>query len=427
MSHNEIYQFATKILKYERSLTGKGNLKTLKEIKRINNNLKIKSFKSGSKVFDWTIPNEWEVKNAFIITPSGKKICEFKKNNLHLVGYSQPVNKILSREKLNKYLHSLKKQPNAIPYVTSYYKKNWGFCIEDKLKKKLQKGNYKVLIDSKFKKGKMVYGEIIFKGRSNKEILFSTYICHPEMANNETSGLAVLTYLTKWICKKRRNFTYRIIFLPETIGAVSYINKNLINLRKNLIAGYVVTCVGDENYFSYIPSRQGNLVCDFVAKEILSKNTKKYKIYSWLDRGSDERQFCSPGINLPVCSVTRSKYGNFKEYHTSLDRLDSLVTSKGLNESFEMYKKIITYFEKNNKYEYFFPKSVYKCEPHLSKRNLYPSISIKNQSVKVRNLMNILSYCDGSKSINQIASLTKNNISQTNKILRLLKSKKIIS
>jgi len=423
---NEIYKFAKKILRYERSLTGKGNLKTLKEIKKINTDLKIKSFGSGTKVFDWIVPKEWAVKDAYIITPTGEKICNYKTNNLSLVGYSRPINRNISIEKLQKHLHSLNRQPNAIPYVTSYYKKTWGFCIEDKLRKKLKKGNYKVFIDSKFKKGKMIYGEIVLKGKSKKEILLSTYICHPEMANNETSGISVLTYLAKWIEKKKRNFTYRIIFIPETIGAISYINKNIADLKKNLIAGYIVTCVGDENFFSYIPSRQGNTVSDYVAKLVLKKNTQKYKTYSWLDRGSDERQFCSPGVNLPVCSVTKSKYGNYKEYHTSLDRLGSLVTPKGLSESLNLYKKILIYFEKNKSFDSFFPKSVYQCEPHLSKRKLYPTISIKNKNNHTRNLVNILSYCDGKNSIDQIASLTKNTINQTNKILTLLKNKKII-
>lgn len=426
MSQNSIYKFSKKIIRHERSLTGKGNLRTLKEIKKINKGLKIKHFKSGTNVFDWIVPNEWTVRKAFIITPEGKKICDYKKNNLYLVGYSQPKNIDISEKKLQKHIHSLKKQPNAIPYVTSYYKKTWGFCIEENLRKKFKKGTYKVLIDSKFKKGKMAYGEVVFKGKTKKEILLSTYICHPEMANNETSGISVLTFLANWIKKKRRKFTYRIIFIPETIGAIAYINRNLIDLKKNLIAGYIITCVGDENSFSYIPSRQGDTASDYVAKLILKKHTKKYKTYSWLDRGSDERQFCSPGIDLPVCSITKTKYGKYKEYHTSLDKLDSVVTSKGLNESFNMYKKLITYFEENKDFDSFFPKSIYPCEPHLSKRNLYPTISIKNQNSYIRNLMNILSYCDGKKSINQIASITKNTIETTNKILTLLKKEKII-
>ena len=427
MTKHQIYNFAKKIIKYKRSLTGIDNLKTLKDIKKVNKNLNIKSFSSGLKFFDWTIPYEWEIKDGYIITPSGNKICDFKKSCLHVIGYSIRISKTVSKTELNKHLYSLKNQPHAIPYVTSYYKKNWGFCIDHKTRSKLDEGKYKVFIDSKFKKGKMVFGEYIIKGKSKKEILLSTYICHPEMANNETSGISVLTFLANWISKKKRNFTYRIIFIPETIGSIAYISKNLKTLKKKLIAGYVVTCVGDENLFSYIPSRSGDSPSDYVAKLILKKYYKKFKKYSWLDRGSDERQFCSPGLNLPVCSVTKSKYGKFKEYHTSLDSLDTVVTSKGLNESFKLYKRIINFFEKNNNYKSFFPKSVYLCEPQLSKRKMYPSISFKKQSTYTRNMMNVLSYCDGNKSIEQIANLTKNNIYQTKKILKKLKSNKIIS
>lgn len=427
MTNKNIYNFAKKIIKYERSLSGKGNLKTLIEIKKINKDLKIKNFKSGSKVFDWVVPNEWHVKDAYIETPSKKKICNFKENNLHLLGYSIKVNKYVSLEKLQRHLFSLKNQPNAIPYVTSYYKRNWGFCIKDSLRKKLKKGKYKIVINSKFKKGNLPYGELLIKGKSKKEILLSTYICHPEMANNETSGISVLTFIARWITKRNRNFSYRILFIPETIGSIAYINKNFDLLKKKIIAGFIITCVGDENKFSYIPSRHGNTLSDHVSMYILKKYTKKFKIYRWLDRGSDERQFCAPGVDLPVCSITRSKYGTYKEYHTSLDKLDKVVTSKGLNESYKMYLKVINFFEKNNTYESFYPKNLYFCEPHLSKKKLYPTVSTKKQSVFIRNLTNILSYCDGKNSIEKIAELTENSIKKTQLIIKLLKNKKLVN
>ena len=246
------------------------------------------------------------------------------------------------------------------------------------------------------------------------------------MANNESSGISLLTYISKWIRKKKRNFTYRIIFIPETIGAIAYINKNLDILKKNVIGGYVVTCVGDEQKFSYIPSRYGKTLSDYVAKLVLKKNTKSFKKYSWLDRGSDERQFCSPGVDLPICSITRSKYGAYKEYHTSLDKLGNVVTSKGLNESYKMYTKILTYIESNYIYDSFFPKYVHLCEPHLSVRKLYPTLSIKNKNTFTRNIINILSYCDGNNSIEGISLLTKNSLKYTKNILSLLKRKKLI-
>ena len=425
MKNNQIFNFAKKIIHFPRSLTGEGVRNTLKEVRNILPNLKIKSFKSGEKVFDWKIPLEWEVKDAFIINPEGKKICDYKDNKLHLVGYSIPVKKILSKKKLLKKLYSLPHLKNAIPYVTSYYKRDWGFCMSHKHKKKLKYGNYKVFINSRFKKGFLNYGELLIKGKSNKEIILSTYICHPEMANNETSGISVLTYLAKWIKSKKRNFSYRIIFVPETVGSIAYIKKNFIKLKKDVIAGLIITCVGDNKKFSYIPSRYGNTLSDFVSLEVLKKNKKKFNTYSWLDRGSDERQFCAPNIELPVCSITKSKYGTYKEYHTSLDKLGSVVVPDGLNESFIVFKKYISYLEKNYD-KNFIPKNNCFCEPQLSKRNLYPSISTLKTASKVKSMMNVLSYVDGKNSIIQIAKLCHVSIIDVKKYLKIFKKHKLI-
>ncbi len=424
--NNQIFNFAKKIISHPRSLSGNGVRKTLKDIKKILPQIKIKKFKSGDKVFDWKIPLEWNVHDAYIIKPDGKKICKYSDNKLHLVGYSVPINKVLNKKQLLAKLHSLPKLKNAIPYVTSYYKKDWGFCIKHSEKLKLKKGNYKVFIDSKHKKGELNYGEIFIKGKSKKEILFSTYVCHPEMANNEVSGISVVTYLAKWILSKKRNFSYRIIFIPETIGSIAYINKNLKNLKKNLIAGFVVTCVGDKKKFSYIPSRTGNTLSDFVAKKILKKNKEKYITYSWLDRGSDERQFCAPNIDLPICSITKSKYGNYKQYHTSLDKLGSVVVAKGLNESFKIYKKCIEFLEKSFEDKIFIPINNCFCEPHLSKRNLYPSISNLKTAKKVKSMMNVLSYVDGKNSIIEIANLCHLSKLEVKKYLIIFKKFNLI-
>ena len=403
--NNQIFNFAKKIIDHPRSLSGNGVRETLKDIKKVLPKLNIKNFKTGKKVFDWKIPLEWNVDDAYIVKPDGKKICEFSKNKLHLVGYSIPINKFINKKKLLTKLHSLPKLKNAIPYITSYYKKDWGFCIKHSEKLRLKNGNYKVFINSKHKKGVLNYGEIFIKGKSNKEILLSTYVCHPQMANNEISGISVVTYLAKWIKSKKRNFSYRILFIPETIGSIAYIHKNFNKLKKNLIAGFVVTCVGDEKKFSYIPSRNGNTLSDFVAKKILKNNKKNYITYSWLDRGSDERQFCAPNIDLPICSITKSKYGKYKEYHNSLDRLGTVVTEKGLYESFKIYQKCIDYLEKNFDKKFFIPINNSFCEPQLSKRKLYPPTSTLKTAEKVKSMMNVLSYVDGKNSIIEIANL----------------------
>ena len=397
--NSTMFRFAEKLWPINRSLTGAGNRQTLKIIKEKIPRLKILELKTGSAVYDWKIPKEWKITEAFILCPDGKKICDFKKNNLHLLGYSCPVNRTIDFKNLKKHLHFSKKQPNAIPYVTSYYKKDWGFCIKYNDFKKLKKGPYKILIKSELFNGSMSYGELIIKGKSKKEILLTTYICHPSMANNEISGITVLTHLSRWLQTKKNFYTYRIIFIPETIGSIAYISRNYKILKKNVVAGYVITCIGDNRAYSFLPSRMGNTLSDKVAMRILKWTDRNYKLYKWQDRGSDERQFCSPGVDLPIASIMRSKHGEYPEYHTSLDKLGTVVTSKGLSGGLELLKNITSAIEKN-----FNIKSNFKCEPNLGKRNLYPTISRKdNYNHDVTKLSEILTWSDGNHSLLDIA------------------------
>ena len=413
---------AKKLWPINRSLTGEGNRETLKILKSFFNSLKIKEIKSGQKVFDWKIPLEWNVNEAWIKDIKDKTIVDFKKNNLHLVGYSSPINKKIYLSSLKKKIFSLENQPNAIPYVTSYYKRDWGFCMPYNLKKKLNKKTYKVFIDSNFKKGVLNYGEIIVKGKSKKEIFFSTYICHPSMANNELSGPCVAISLAKWLKgQKNLKYSYRIVFVPETIGAIAYIHKNLSKLKKNVFAGFNLTCLGDERCYSYLPSRNGNTYSDILAKHVLYNTDKNYKKYTWLDRGSDERQYCAPGIDLPIATIMRSKYGTYPEYHTSLDRIGTVVTEKGLNQSLDIFKKIIFIIEKNLK-----PKTNIICEPMLSKRNLYPTLSIKKNNSDSRNILNFLSFCDGKHTLLEISEKIFLNFDKAYNYYLILKKKKIL-
>jgi aminopeptidase-like protein len=422
MEGDKIHKFAKKLWPINRSITGSGQRKTLRYIRNINKNLKIKKFKTGKKVFDWKIPEEWNIKSAWIKNLKNEKIIDFIKNNLHVVGYSRSVNKKISLTELKKKLFSIKSRPNAIPYVTSYYKKSWGFCIEHKKLKNLKDKYYKIKIDSYFSKGNLSYGEILIPGKSKKEILFTTYICHPSMANNELSGPSLLTYLSKWLKGRKNNYTYRILFLSETIGSIAYINSNLKKLQSNVIAGFVVTCVGDDRSYSYLPSKQGDTLSDKVVLKVLKRNKLRFKKYSWLDRGSDERQFCAPGVNLPVCSIMRTKYGEYSEYHTSDDNLIDVVTPNGLNKSFSLYKKIIYEIEKNE-----FPKSYFKCEPQLGKRNLYPTTSsYKGLSLKQKLIKDFLSYCDGNLYLYEIAKKCKSSLFEVKKINKILKEKKLV-
>tara|TARA_B100001123_G_scaffold445701_1_gene597987 strand:- start:312 stop:1637 length:1326 start_codon:yes stop_codon:yes gene_type:complete len=404
-----------------RSITGEGVRETLSYIKRHIKELEIHSIPSGTKVFDWQIPDEWIIRSAYIEDKSGKKIIDMTKNNLHVVGYSEPIDEWMSLEKLNKYLYSLPDQPNAIPYITSYYERRWGFCLTHIQRQSLKQGEYHVVIDSEIKPGVLNYGEVIIPGLSKKEVMLSTYICHPSMANNELSGPVVTTMLAKWIASiKNRFYTYRIIFIPETIGSIAYLSENLEHLKGHVVAGYNITCVGDNRSYSFLPSRDGNTLSDRVALHVLKHIDPNFKIYTWLDRGSDERQFCSPGVDLPIASIMRSKYHEYPEYHTSLDDL-SFVTADGLKGSFEAIRESIEIIEKNLVYAV---KII--CEPQLGRRGLYPTLSTKDHSETVKTMMDFLSYCDGTHDLLQISEIIDQKFESILPIVELLLENSII-
>tara|TARA_B100002019_G_scaffold292933_1_gene317882 strand:+ start:4338 stop:5615 length:1278 start_codon:yes stop_codon:yes gene_type:complete len=399
MIGDEIYQLARKLWPLNRSISGEGVRETLDVISKYIPSINIKSIPSGTKVFDWTVPKEWRVKEAYILDPNGKKICDYSINNLHLVGYSAPFKGNIELEELKKHLHTLPDQPTAIPYVTSYYKSRWGFCLTHDQLNTLENGTYEVVIDTTLFDGQIDYGELIIKGKSDKEIFLSTYICHPSMANNELSGITVVTFLSKWLLEiNNPEYSYRIIFIPETIGSIAYLSMNYKEMKKKIIAGFNVSCVGDDRAYSYLPSRSGNTLSDLVAKHILKWIDKNFIEYSWLDRGSDERQYCAPGIDLPIASILRSKYGSYPEYHTSLDNLEKVVTPKGLEGGYWALRKAIKAIERNKRY-----KASFLCEPQMGKRGLYSTLSTKQSDIKVKLMMDILSFSDGENSLVNIA------------------------
>ncbi len=429
MLKKKLLNLAKLIFPIHRSITGEGNRNTLKLLQNINKEIRIKKIKTGQKVFDWTIPKEWKINSAYIIDPLGKKICDIKNNNLHIVSYSKPVNKTLNFKTLNRKLHSIPSIPNAIPYVTSYYKEDWGFCITENDRKNLiKKGKYKVFIDSKIFNGVLNYGEAFIKGKSKKEVLISSYICHPSMANNEISGPVVSSYILKYLKKKKNKFSYRFIFIPETIGSISYLSKNFKNLKKNVIAAYNLSCIGDERNYSYLPSKSNISVADIISTKVLKKKFPKYKSYNWYDRGSDERQFCSPGIDLPMVTLMRTKFGEYKEYHTSLDKIGNVVTSNGLLGGYKLVKNIIDELE-SKKYPIDItikPLALNKCEPFMTKRKLYPTTSKANNSNYLKKYMDILTYSDGKHSLLYISEHCKISIKQTISIAKKLAKTKLI-
>tara|TARA_B100000886_G_scaffold230632_1_gene160956 strand:+ start:521 stop:1807 length:1287 start_codon:yes stop_codon:yes gene_type:complete len=427
MSLTQYYQLAkNRLFPICRSITGDGVRQTLKEIKKKIPELKIFEVSSGSRVFDWKIPPEWNVKDAYIKDNSGKKIVNFKINNLHLVSYSKPISRFISLKELTAHLHSLPKQPNAIPYITSYYKKYWGFCLTHHQKlsiiKKYKKNDiFKVVINSNFKKnGKLTYGEVILPGKSKQELFFSTYICHPSMANNELSGPIISMSLINYFKKKKLKKTLRFIFIPETIGSITYIKKKLNYLKENVVGGYNLSCLGDNRAYSFMPSKYENSLSDIAAEEAFKKLNLRYKKYSFLERGSDERQYNSPGVDLPIASIFRSMYGKYPEYHTSLDNF-KLVNMKGLSGGFKVLKTAI-----NILINLTIPKVKILCEPQMGKRNLYPHLSLKKTNHKIRNYMNFIQYADGKNDVRKISKIIKLKVNETFKIYKLLKKKNIV-
>src|SRR5262249_41868488 len=305
---------------------------------------------SGTKAFDWTVPPEWNIRDGYVTDESGRRVIDFKQHNLHVVGYSEPVDAWLSLDELQEHLYSKPEQPNAIPLVVSYYTRTWGFCLRHRDRERLQPGRYHAVIDSTLDpRGHLTYGEMLIPGRSPSEVLVSCNVCHSSMANNELSGPVVATALAQWLSATApRKLSYRIVFIPETIGSLVYLSHNLRQMIERTVAGFVVACVGDERCYSMIGSRMGNTLTDRVMRHVLRHHAGAFKEYSylWPTRGSDERNYCSPGVDLPVVAFTRSKYGEYPEYHTSLDDL-TLVTPAGLAGSLDVLKKCIEIVEGN--------------------------------------------------------------------------------
>lgn len=398
----DIYEFAARIFPMYRSITGEGVRETLAAIsKRIEEidgvGLTIKNIPSGTNVFDWNVPKEWRIRDAYIEDESGKRIIDFKNNNLHVVGYSVPVDKWVPLEELKEYIYVQEDQPDVIPYVTSYYKERFGFCMSKNQRDSLREQQYHIYIDSELFDGNLTYGEIIIPGKTDKEIFFSTYDCHPSMANNECSGPALMTELIRYIkLKKDRYYTYRFIIIPETIGSITYlaIENHLEYMKQHVIAGFNLTCVGDSFNYSIVESRYANTLADRVLNNVLRYHTGNcYKKFSFLQRGSDERQYNAPGVDLPVVAFCRTKYEEYEEYHTSADDM-SFVSEEGFQGSYEVMIQVLEALESNQVYQV-----NVLCEPQLGKRGLYPTISQKDTEREGVILLNVIAYMDGTNDL----------------------------
>ena len=422
---NNIEILFDKLWPIYRSLTGEGNRKTIDILSEIST-IEKEEIKSGTKIFDWTIPPEYNVSDAYIADLNGNKLVDFKVNNLHLVSYSLPLDTVLTFEELAERLHYIEEFPDEIPYVTSYYEDYWGFCLSFNQFKNLdKKTSYRVFIDSKKNTlGSMTIGQIFFPGKVKEEVLISTYICHPSLANNELSGPLLTIFLQKLIeDRKDRYYSYRFVYVPETIGAICILNKHGENFKKNLKAGLVVTCVGDSGIPTFKKSRRGNSIIDRLIINNLSREFPDFKIEDFFPTGSDERQYCSPYYNLPVASLMRTRYAKYKEYHTSADN-KSIMDFEGMNTFVNFYNKILIDLEYIHKYLVVDGRG----EPFLRGHNLYQSLGAKKQIPQMTNIILwALNSSTGDCDTLDIAISTGSELSDVYQVCELLCDKGLLN
>ncbi len=380
-----------------RSITGNGVRQTL-EILRRRIPLTVHEVPSGTPVLDWTVPREWNVREAYIKDPRGAVVVDFKDSNLHLVGYSVPVRAKMPLRELREHLFALPDAPSLIPYRTSYYRETWGFCLTQRQLDGLPDGDYEVVIDATLTDGSLTYGELHLPGASEEEILFSCHTCHPSLCNDNLSGIALTTFLAEHIASLPRRHSFRFLFLPATIGSITWLHRNRQHVAR-IRHGLVVTCVGDPGRFRYKKSKRGDAEIDRVVPYALQTAGREVDCVDFYPYGYDERQYCSPGFDLPVGSLTRSSHGRYAEYHTSGDDL-SFVRPECLEESLAMYLEVVRHLERSVRYRNLAPFG----EPQLGKRGLYKSAGgpLRDSSDEMAMLW-VLSYSDGEHSLLDIA------------------------
>ena len=379
-----------------RSITGDGFRQTLARLgKEIQ--LEVREVPSGTQVFDWTVPLEWNIRDAYVKNSSGERVIDFRRHNLHAVSYSVPVHARMSLAELRPHLHTLPHQPDLIPYRTSYYQKAWGFCLPHRQLEKMPEDDYEVCIDSTLQGGHLTYGECLLKGASAQEVLVSCHACHPSLCNDNLSGVTVATFLAKHLSQVPLRYSYRFLFIPGTIGSITWLSLNEERARA-IAHGLVLTCIGDRGNFTYKKSRRGNAEIDLAVEHILKHSGRDYATVNFSPYGYDERQYCSPGFNLAVGCLMRSHHGQFPEYHTSADNPD-FVDPASLADSFATILSVFDLLEHNRSYVNLNPK----CEPQLGKRGLYSVMggtSIKQLEMA---MLWVLNLSDGSSSLLDIA------------------------
>jgi aminopeptidase-like protein len=392
----EMYALASRLYPICRSITGDGVRETF-GILREHIPVEVREVATGTQVFDWTVPKEWNIRDAWIKNEAGEKIVDFKECNLHVLSYSVPVRAKLSLDELKRHIFTLPSFPDRIPYRTSYYKENWAFCLSENQLSRMREGEYEVCIDSSLEDGHLTYGELYIKGASSDEMLISCHTCHPSLANDNLSGVVLATYVARRILEQKRRYSYRFLFIPGTIGSIVWLAHNEEKLG-NIKHGLVFAGVGDSGKFHYKKSRRGNAEIDHAAIHVL-KHAGEFGVEEFTPYGYDERQFCSPAFNLPVGCLMRTPHGRYTEYHTSADNLH-FVRAEYLEESYRQCVSIFDVLESNRRFRNLNPK----CEPQLGRRGLYQMIGGGEEGKrKELGLLWVLNLSDGAHSLLDIA------------------------
>jgi len=394
----EMYRMIEGLYPLCRSITGDGFRQTMRRIQEVIP-LSIHEVPTGTDVFDWTIPKEWNVRDAYVKGPTGKKIIDFKQHNLHLLQYSLPLHRRMPLQELKQHLYSLPDHPEWIPYRTSYYKENWGFCLSHRQLVSLEEGEYEVVIDSTLENGQLTYGEFRIQGESDEEVLLSCHCCHPSLCNDNLSGIALTSHLAGILKGQALRYSYRFLFIPGAIGSITWLAKNEA-LASWIKHGLVVTGVGDPGQFHYKKSRRGDTEIDRVVQYVLKHSGKQHHVRDFSPYGYDERQYCSPGFNLAVGSLTRSQHGMYPQYHTSADNLD-FVSKAALAESLSVYLDVVRVLETNRYYLNLNPK----CEVRLGKRGLYRTMG--GDAVQPLNELALLWVLNLSDGINSLLDISE--------------------
>ena len=411
---NAMHALMTRLYPICRSITGDGIRETLAEL-RNQIPFAVEEVPSGTQVFDWTVPKEWNIRDAYIRNAQGEKVVDFKKHTLHVLNYSVPVRAKMSLAELQPHLYSLPEQPEVIPYRTSYYTERWGFCLPHRLREQLPEGEYEVVVDSTLEEGALTYGELFLRGEEEDEVLISTHACHPSLCNDNLSGLVLSTMLAKFLSGVRRRYSYRFLFIPGAIGSITWLARNEATAFR-VKHGLVVACVGDSGPMTYKKSRRGNAEIDRAVLHVLEASGTPYRVKDFSPYGYDERQYSSPGFNLAVGSLTRTPHGEFPEYHTSADNLE-FVRPEFLGDSLLRYLEVVRLLEGNRKYVNTNPKG----EPQLGKRGLYSSLggNVHAKQLEMAFLW-ILNLSDGNHSLLDIAERSGVSFSECESAAALL-------